>query len=593
MAAARSLRMTPVQQVLQMLGEMKSKGLIAMEAEKKTFDSYAEWVDDRVTNLGFEITTTKSTIEQLIAFIDKADSDAASLGLAVSSLDQEIGTTESEQKAETEQREKENAEYEKVQQDYAESVDALERAIQTLKSQNYDRPQADALLQKMAGQTSAMRRVLAAYLEESDSSDGAPAVAAYEFQSQGIVAVLEKLLDKFKAQLSETESGEANAAHAYDLKMLHLGNMAERLNSDRSDKAALKGKTLSESSAAKGRLGAAKADLAEDTSLLAETKATFAAKKRAFEANQKIREEELAALAEAIGIISDSSVAGKYTTHVKLTQVASKSRSPTLLQESSQSSSARAQVQRQAIAFLKSKAEALRSSILTRAASTIAENPFGKVIEMIEGLLAKLKEEAAAEADHKSFCDEELQKNKLKREETDAHAAQLQAEVEKYAAEIQEMADEIKVLSEEQASLAQTMSESTAAREKEKAENEAAIKDAVEAQAALKKAIVILREFYSKQASPEVSASFLQRKKKQVPELAVYKGLQGAKGGVIGMLEVIESDFLRLETETKAAEAKAASEYKSFMSKSKAVAKKNHDREFKTSLSKDQAEFEV
>merc|ERR1719356_439276 len=133
MAAARSLRMTPVQQVLQMLGEMKSKGLIAMEAEKKTFDSYAEWVDDRITNLGFEITTTKSTIEQLIAYIDKADSDAANLGLAVSELDKEIGTTESEQKSATEQREKENAEYEKVQQDYAESVDALERAIQTLK----------------------------------------------------------------------------------------------------------------------------------------------------------------------------------------------------------------------------------------------------------------------------------------------------------------------------------------------------------------------------------------------------------------------------------------------------------------------------
>merc|ERR1719413_287440 len=117
------------------------------------------------------------------------------------------------------------------------------------------------------------------------------------------------------------------------------------------------------------------------------------------------------------------------------------------------------------------------------------------------------------------------------------------------------------------------MSESTAAREKEKALNEAAIKDAVEAQAALKKAIIILREFYSKQASPEEASSFLQRKGKQVPELAAYKGMQGGKGGVVGMLEVIESDFLRLETETKASEAQAASEYKSFMAKSKASSK--------------------
>ena len=39
-----------------------------------------------------------------------------------------------------------------------------------------------------------------------------------------------------------------------------------------------------------------------------------------------------------------------------------------------------------------------------------------------------------------------------------------------------------------------------------------------------------------------------------------YKGMGAESGGVVGMLEVIESDFARLESETKAAEATAQKE---------------------------------
>merc|ERR550514_685506 len=56
------------------------------------------------------------------------------------------------------------------------------------------------------------------------------------------------------------------------------------------------------------------------------------------------------------------------------------------------------------------------------------------------------------------------------------------------------------------------------------------------------------------------------------------------KGGVVGMLEVIESDFARLEAETKAAEATAQKEYEEFMSDSEVdLASKNKDIEHKTS----------
>eukprot|EP00929_Paragymnodinium_shiwhaense_P032588 TRINITY_DN18032_c0_g1_i2.p2 TRINITY_DN18032_c0_g1~~TRINITY_DN18032_c0_g1_i2.p2 ORF type:complete len:700 (+),score=346.23 TRINITY_DN18032_c0_g1_i2:131-2101(+) len=592
---------TPVQKVIQMLEDMKMKGGAQINLEQKTFQTYKEWVDSRVTDLGFEIKTTKSEIEKLLAFIGKADSDAAELATAIRELDGEISKTEAAQKAATDIRGKSNAEYQVAQEDLSESVDALQRAIQVMKSQNYARPQAAALLQKMAAEkgNKGMRRVLAAFLEMDASSASAakdaPAVAAYEYQSTSIVDMLEDLLDKFKEQLSDTETQESNQAHNYDLEMLHLGNMAERLTSDREEKAALRGKTVSESGEAKGQLAAAKADLSEDEKLLQETKATFAAKTQVFEENQKVRAEELEALGKAIDIISDPSVSDSYAEHVKLAQLSKKGGGAvSFLQRASRrtaASLAAAQdgAKKEVTALLKQKASELRSSVLLQAAQQVGDSPFGKVIEMIESLLAKLKEEAAAEADHKAWCDDELQKNKLKRDEKGSAVAQLQTETEKLAANIAGMANEIKTLSEEQSSLAKAMNEATSFRFKEKQENEAAIGDATLAQQALKKAIVILREFYEKQQAG--SAALLQQK--QVPEMAAYKGMGSANGGVVGMLEVIESDFLRVETETKTAEATAAQQYEEFMSDSQAATKQKHDREFKLSLEKDQTEFEL
>merc|ERR1719160_1951133 len=47
-----------------------------------------------------------------------------------------------------------------------------------------------------------------------------------------------------------------------------------------------------------------------------------------------------------------------------------------------------------------------------------------------------------------------------------------------------------------------------------------------------------------------------------------YKGQQSGSGGVMGMLEVILSDFARLETETSQAEDSAATQYENFMNES-------------------------
>merc|ERR1712232_261004 len=73
-------------------------------------------------------------------------------------------------------------------------------------------------------------------------------------------------------------------------------------------------------------------------------------------------------------------------------------------------------------------------------------------------------------------------------------------------------------------------------------------------------------EFYAKAAD----ATALVQQEPEEPAIfdGPYKGMQSANGGVMGMLEVIESDFARLESDTAAAEATSQKEYDTFMTDS-------------------------
>merc|ERR1712137_688073 len=86
-------------------------------------------------------------------------------------------------------------------------------------------------------------------------------------------------------------------------------------------------------------------------------------------------------------------------------------------------------------------------------------------------------------------------------------------------------------------------------------------------------------------------ATALVQQQKKEPEIfdEPYKGMGGESGGVVGMLEVIESDFARLEADTKASEASAQKEYDEFMTDSQVdKTKKSTDIEHKTAKKQDE-----
>merc|ERR1719181_1821222 len=128
------------------------------------------------------------------------------------------------------------------------------------------------------------------------------------------------------------------------------------------------------------------------------------------------------------------------------------------------------------------------------------------------------------------------------------------AESEELTAKISKLSDEIADLSDAIAEIDAAVAEATELRTKEKAKNEVTIEEAKVAQVAVAKALTVLEEFYAGAAK---ATAFVQQTKP-------YTGMGGSNTGVIGMLEVIESDFARLDTETATAESEAEEEYTKF-----------------------------
>merc|ERR1719401_3052547 len=113
------------------------------------------------------------------------------------------------------------------------------------------------------------------------------------------------------------------------------------------------------------------------------------------------------------------------------------------------------------------------------------------------------------------------------------------------------------------------MASATADRQKAKAANEQTIQEAKEAQSAVEQATAIVKDYYAKSA--QATAFVQQTPAEDAPETFAkpYQGMLPEGGNVVDLLEVILTDFVRLESETSSSEAAEQQQYETFMFESK------------------------
>merc|ERR1711865_1029775 len=317
-----------------------------------------------------------------------------------------------------------------------------------------------------------------------------------------------------------------------------------------------------------------------DSKYLADLTATCEQKASDFESRQQLRADEIVAIEKAIEIISSGAVAGNADKHL-----------PSLVQTSSFAqlrSDLNSRAKLRVVSYLNRRAKQLNSRVLSAIAVRASDDPFQKVKKMIKELIVRLMEEANEEAEHKGWCDTELSTNEQTRKEKTEAVETLHAEIDQLEASIAKLTEDISDLTKAVAELDAAMAKATSLRQAEKATNTETISDSEEAQTAVAQALTVLKEFYAKAAE---ATAFVQQKAQ--PEIfdKAYTGMGAEGGGVVGMLEVIESDFARLESDTKASEASAQKEYDEFMTDSKVdKSEKSTDIEHKTAKKQDESQ---
>jgi len=421
----------------------------------------------------------------------------------------------------------------------------------------------------------------------------APEARAFESSSGSILNMVEKLGEKFSEERAQLEKDERQEVYNHQMAIQELTNQVDAATKARDMKMSQKAQKEQGKNDADGERSNTQATLDEDSKFLSDTNSECALKSTDFETKQVLRAGEITAIKKAMEIMGSDNVAGAGSKHLpgmiqedatSLAQLRSGSAEKRTFSELSAKAQSRAQRQSKVAAFLAVRAHQTRSRVLSLISLKVSSDPFKKVTQMIKDMITKLMEEANEEAEHKGFCDTEMGTNKLTRDAKTEESETLHAQIDELGAAVAKLSDESAELSAAVAEVDAAVGQATKLRQAEKAKNKATIAEAKVAQEAVASAVAVLREFYEKgsftqTSSAVVSSSFdsdfaarasllIQSEASGQAEADDSAPVTQDSSGVVGMLEVIESDFARLDAETGAAETDAERIHREFINDS-------------------------
>jgi len=587
-AEAIATKDSPVGKALQLITDLQAKIIKEGEDAQKVYAEFTEWCEERSRNVGFEIKTGKAEVAELEAAIAQEKATISSLAEKVEQLSGEIATDEADLKAATEIRAKEEAGFTAEEKELVELIDIIRRAIATLEREMktggasmLQLQGAKSLVQALGAMvqasmlsTSDASRLTALAQTAADSGDdaediGAPAAAVYENQSGNIVDALTDLLEKAEEQLDAARKKETEDIHAF--KMLEQSLKGEIKYGEKELTEAKQGSAAAaeKKATAEGDLEVTEKDLKQDVSTQGSLHHECMTKAEDFEAETKSRSEELKALADAkealkdnTGGANDLSYGLNQVSMLQLSRFSSGISSSADLAQFEATRFIRDLAQKQHSTELAQLASRMRSAI--RASSQLGEDPFAKVKGLIQDMLERLEKEADADATKKAFCDTELAETNEKKTDKTAEIEKLSVQIDKMSARSAQLKEEIAALQKALAELVASQAEMDKIRAEEKAiykKNKADMDQGLEG---VKMALKILREYYAK-------------------EEKAHEAAEGAGTTIIGLLEVVESDFTKGLAEMTAEEDSAQNAYEIQTKENQIVkATKEQDVKYKT-----------
>jgi len=611
--SADDAKMAAVNKVVDMMTDLHTKVTKEGEDEAATYLEFKRFCDDTSLEKNNAISAGTDKKNSLESAIDAGEARKEELEKKISDLLADLDASDKAQKDAKAERKMTLEKYESEAADLQSALDSLAKAIKTLKASA-----KPSLVQVQALQTTIRNAVdmADALGMETQHVKGmvflqqAPDVPMenYKFHSKEIIEMLEKLEKDFRQTKIDVDEVEVKSVHDFDMLIQKETDITADLNHQLDTAKKNKEKTIAKLAADNEDLVATNKLLADDKEYLASLTKMCDDKKTTYDQRVEVRTDELSALQAAIDIVKGQVSEKTSSSTIRFVQQAVRARmadaaatsptameaieaeaeaadAPSFLQVSSSTEEPRAVI----ADLLKTDGERLHSQMLTALASRITSSadPFKKIKGLIKEMIDRLLKEAADEAGQKAFCDKATKDANQKRDYASDEVRALNAEQATLEAKRDKLTDELAELHEQIETLDADMAAADKEREEEAAEAKVAMEEAKIGLDAIKSAIDILDKFYKTAAKESVELGLMQGPFEDAPDAGfdngeAYTGAGGASGGIIGMMEVIKSDFERTISETTANEEKAEKDHFKFMTESKmSHAKKSMGHEVK------------
>jgi len=564
---------------------LKVEARTKAEEEAASYQKFEYWCKNSLKELNTAIAKGKEDIETLEDEIEAKQKLIAQMESEIAVLQEQLDASAVAAKEAKEIREDEEKAYTDADKDYDDTIKAIGECIDALEGAKKDTSLlADKTVQKVIKIAEYLvsdqeRAMLTSFLQQAPEK---PAPKTYTFKSQKVIELLKDLLEKFETEKLEATKAETNSNNAYNLAKEARDQADEAATKSKEEKEKIKEGAEGDLADYEEDLATAKEELKANEETLGATTDTCSIKAEEYATRKETMANEIEAMDVAIKILAK--VGGVRDPADKKEGLIQKQ--PVSFIQIDDPSDPKGR----AVKILVAEAQKLHSKSLRKLADRlrkIGDGPFDEIIQMIQKMIFRLMAEQKDEDDHKNWCDMELEKSTESQKDKSEKKSALEDDIADAEAKVQDLTMKIAELEKEAADITAEIKQATELRTEEKAENEATIKDAKDAQEAITNAIAVLNDFYA-------SAGFLQKGHRAPVSLpdepstweSGYTGVADPNAqpdGIVTVLEKVLADFADMESQTAGQEATDQEQYDKDMTEMTVTkAEKEKEAEMKT-----------
>merc|ERR1719162_404944 len=398
------------------------------------------------------------------------------------------------------------------------------------------------------------RDLLASFLSEGSN---------YAPKSGEIVGILKTLHDEMTKDLADATSAESSSIASFESLVASKKKEIQALTKSIESHTRRVGELGVKLAQEENDLEDTQEGLAEDTKFLANLDHNCEVKKNEWAAYKSMQAQEAVALADTIKILNDDDA-------LELFKKTLPSSASSLMQVSVTSRVARKHV----LEALKSSHKADPRLDLIEVAMHGGKIGFGKIIKMIDGLVAELKSEQTVDADKKTYCEASFDKAEDKKKGLDLDISDLEKAIEDGKESVASLKSELAALEDSIVALDKSVADATATR---KEEHDSYV-ETLAANSAAKEVLGFaknrLNKFYNPKmyvAPPTRSLELAQSGVAPPPPPAAnlaYKKSGESSNGVLSMIDTLVADIEKENQTMEVDEKDAQTDYETLMADS-------------------------